>query len=94
MPSVARLGDKTTGHDGFPSRLIISCSENVFVNGIGVARIGDKQPTHSCCKSSHDSVLSQCSENVFVNGIGVARIGDKTTCNDTVAEGSENVFCN
>ncbi len=59
MPSVARLGDKTTGHDGFPSRLIISCSENVFVNGIGVARIGDK-----------------------------------TTCNDTVAEGSENVFCN
>lgn len=41
MPGIVRLGDVCSGHDGFPSRPNNQASSDVFVNSIGVHRVGD-----------------------------------------------------
>ena len=90
--AVARFGDKCTGHGCFPSRPNIEASGNVFVNGLGVQRIGDAYAAH-CCVSCHDGVASSGSGHVFVNGRALVRISDSVSCGSAVAEGSGNVFC-
>lgn len=42
MPGIVRLGDKCSGHDGWPPRPNIEASTNVFVNDLGVHRLGDQ----------------------------------------------------
>jgi uncharacterized Zn-binding protein involved in type VI secretion len=87
MPAVVRLGDMSCGID-CPPTPAIECSENVFVNGRGVVRVGDAFQPH--CK--HSRIVSKGSSSVFVNGKAVCRIGDLLSCGDKVCEGSENVF--
>jgi uncharacterized Zn-binding protein involved in type VI secretion len=59
--------------------LIIGGSTNVFVNGVGVVRIGDQVSPHG--RDIHSSsVMAQGSSSVFVNGISVCRVGDLATC--------------
>lgn len=41
MPGIVRLGDLCSGHDGYPSRPNDEASDNVFINGLGVHRLGD-----------------------------------------------------
>ena len=66
---------------------VVAGSQNVFSDGLSIARQGD--PT---CTS-----ISEGSDSVFANGIPVARIGDSNTIHCTpmsMAEGSDRVFSN
>jgi len=93
MPGVTRLGDKCTGHGGWPARANDSASPNVFVNGIAVHREGDHWVTHCDPNPScHDSTLASGSGTVFINGKQCGRIGDPVACGSKVAQGSGNVF--
>ena len=86
MPGIARKDEDSA--DG----LAIEGSENVFVNGFGVVRIGDSIQGHGL--PPHASpVMSEGSENVFVNGIGVCRAGDAASCGHNIT-GSPNVSAN
>lgn len=94
MEAVTRLGDITTGHDGFPPRPSVEASTDVFVDGLGVVRVGDSYAVHcNSTPSCHDGRLLQGSPTVFVNGKPMGRVGDPVDCGDTVAEGAETVFC-
>lgn len=91
MPGIVRLGDLCSGHDGYPSRPNDEASDNVFINGLGVHRLGDHWPNH-CDDDCHDGVASSSSLTVFVNSKGVCRIGDDVSCGSTMLEGSEDTF--
>ena len=68
------------------------CSSNVFVNGIGVVRIGDEVAAHISLGCGIDaSALTTSSGTVFANGKGVARIGDQYTPDNTITTGSATV---
>ena len=56
----------------------------MFVNGVGVVRIGDRD-------TRNDSMI-QGSSGVFANGVGICRIGDRDSRNDSIREGSSDVF--
>lgn len=93
MPPVSRLGDKCTGHAGWPARPNDTASPNVFANSIPVHRQGDHwiihcDPSPSC----HDSTLAAGSSTVFINNKQCSRIGDPVECGSKIAEGSNNVF--
>ena len=92
MPAVVRLGDTCSGHGCYPSRTNDEASNNVFVNGRGVHRLGDHWVTHCCSIPCHDGTASSGSSTVFVNGKAVCRVGDSVSCGSTMAEGSPNVF--
>lgn len=93
MPAVTRLGDKCTGHGGFPPRANDSASGNVFVNNKAVHRQGDHWVTHcNPTPSCHDSTAASGSGTVFVNNKAIIRIGDPVACGSAVAGGSSNVF--
>lgn len=94
MPAACRLGDMSTGHDGFSPRPNVQGSPNVMINGIPAHRVGDKWTFHNKSRATHEGVLAQGSPNVFVNGMPIGRIGDQISCGDTVAQGSPNVFVN
>lgn len=86
--SIARVGDKTTGHGCHPPQTILSGSGNVFLNGLAVARQTDPVSTHTCGNNTHDGVISQGSPTIFVNGLPVALIGSAVSCGGAVAQGS------
>jgi len=86
MPGIARKEEDSAGG------LAIEGSENVFVNGFGVVRIGDDIAAHSIFLHL-TPVMAEGSENVFVNGIGVCRAGDAASCGDIIT-GSSNVSVN
>ena len=93
MPVVSRKGDSCTGHGNFPPRASIVGSDSVFVNGVGVLRVGDGFGSH--CNSSpscHVGSLSSGSGSVFANGKALGRIGDDVGCGSAVSQGSSNVF--
>lgn len=94
MSGVVRLGDTCSGHDGFPSRPVISASSNVTVNGLGVVRLGDQWAVHTDGNTTHDGVSSTGSSSVFVNGLGIVTIGNSISCGSTCIEGSSNVSAN
>lgn len=69
------------------------CSSNVFINGIGAVRIGDKVALHNkpgCVPD--ESTLTVGSSTVFINGKGAGRLGDEYTDDNTITSGSETVF--
>lgn len=95
MPSVVRIGDISTGHPHcYPPTPAISGSNNVFVNGIAVNRVGDSWATHGACPdhSPHSGVSASGSSTVFCNNLSICRVGDSISCGDTMASGSPNVF--
>ena len=90
---MTRLGDIGGHHDSCPNVPLVSCSENVFVNGRGAGRVSDSYAGHSCfIHPVHTPHIASGSSSVFVNGLPLARIGDATDCGGVVIEGSENVF--
>ena len=70
-------------------------SDNVKVNGTGISREGDNNPTHvkppAPCPS-HAAPITSGSSTVKINGKGCGRIGDSITGCTSVATGSSNVF--
>ena len=94
MPAVSRLGDTTTGHDGFEPRPGVSASVNIFCNSIAVHKVGDPWITHcDGSPSCHGGAMSSGSGTVYVNGQPCGRFGDSISCGDVLAGGSPNVFC-
>lgn len=87
MPGVARKNVDIAGG------VAIEGSENVFVNGKGIVRIGDKVASHGLSPHSPTPPMIEGSTNVFVNGIGAVRAGDKASCNHIIT-GSANVSIN
>ena len=69
-------------------------SNNVFLNGLPVVRVGDVWQIHCKDSSCHGCNQGTGSSTTFVNGRPVARIGDATSCGDQIAVGSSNVFSN
>ena len=89
MPLIARgnataavATDHANGPNGCSNASVQTsnlCSPNVFVEGVGVVRIGDimnphKTPTDEC--NNHSPALNSASPNVFANTIAVGRISD------------------
>ena len=93
MPSVTRLGDKCSGHDGCPPVPLVSCfSTNVTINGRPVGLVGDAYQEHSCPDhEKHQGVIVSGNPHVLINGRQVGRVGDPVSCGGVVMEGSPNV---
>ena len=95
MPAVARIGDSDVPHCS--AHNVQTGSGDVFVNGRGAARLGDRCTPHllpgSPCPT-HSATVSSASSSVFVNGRGIARIGDPYGGCTSIAAGSPNVFAN
>jgi uncharacterized Zn-binding protein involved in type VI secretion len=95
MPAVCRGDsvDKDVIHCSTPKR--DQRSGNVFCNGTGISRQGDKNTLHlipgAPCPS-HAKPISKGSSTVFVNNKGCGRVGDGVTSCTSVATGSSNVF--
>lgn len=92
MGSIARVGDKTSGHGCHPPQTLLSGSSNVFINGIPACRQGDPVSAHTCGNNTHDGVISGGSSTIFINGQPAAIIGSDVSCGGVVAKGSDNVF--
>lgn len=75
------------GHIAHGPKDALTGSPNVFVNGIPVQRVGD------VWREPHYTELNTGSFTVFVNGKGMGRVGDTLACGDSVATGSNDVFC-
>ena len=70
-------------------------SHNVFVNGTGVVRKGDKMTSHpnvGC--AAHSPKLTTHSSNVFANGKEIGDLGDQYACGGVISSASTNVFAN
>ena len=94
--ALSYIGTGTTGHDTFPPTNSNQGSDDVFVNGVGVHRVGDTAILHCDLKKPypcHIPVASKGSSSVFINGNAAMRIADDYDCGDVVAAGSKNVFC-
>jgi uncharacterized Zn-binding protein involved in type VI secretion len=86
MPAVARQTDPVQGNcaHGCPAcphpviGMIVTGSQNVFVNGLPAARQDDKG-LHAPCCDGNNFTLSQGSGTVLVNGKPIARTGDSST---------------
>lgn len=90
---LARIGDTGSGHDAYEPTVITSCSDNVFANNKGVARVDDTLLRHKRPNSNyHDRKICKGSNVTFVNNRGVARIGDPICCGGLLVQGSPNVF--
>jgi hypothetical protein len=90
----ARIGDTDTGHGTYAPDTVKEGSDNVFVNGIGVARSGDAHGAHVNTAKPYDVHPASCGDGsgtVFVNGKSVFRIGDSVD-SATQAAGSDNVI--
>ena len=97
MARIIRKGvDLSQGHCYSP-RTCLNGSNNVFIEGIGVVRVGldDYGQTHSCGNSHHLMRIALVgSPNVFANGAPIHRSGDLIQCGDRGSNGSLTVFCN
>lgn len=93
MLAVTRQGDGCTGHGSYPPRNSVEGSNNVFVNGKPVHRVGDAWAPHCTPKPKcHGGSLAAGSNKVFANGKAIGRLGDPVDCGSVVAAGSSNVF--
>lgn len=92
MAAAVRLGDLSTGHDCHPPVTANQGSDDVFVNGRPLHRVGDTWNPHACGGPPHVPVSVEGSSSVFINGKPAVRVGDMSDCGQAAAEGSDNVF--
>lgn len=73
---------------------IASGSGNVYINNRAAARAAKPADTDTvaCQDHSGPQMIAEGSGNVYINNQPAARVGDKTTCDGTIAVGSDNVF--
>jgi len=87
---LGRTGHGCTGVIG-----VKATARSVFVNGIPVARLGDRTFPHLIRRGllcvGHIGKVNRASNSVFAEGIGVARVGDSYD-RGAMIQGSENVF--
>lgn len=86
MPLVARGNEVDEVNTGHPVCLspgtiaTLSCSGDVFVEGVGAHRFDDTNTPHTHCPPVYSTTINSASPNVYVNGKQVARLGDTYTC--------------
>jgi uncharacterized Zn-binding protein involved in type VI secretion len=88
----ARIFDICTGHMGFPPRIALQGSPDVFINSRAAHRQTDSWAIHSNSNSYHNGVLILGSATTFANGLRKGRVTDPISCGSKVATGSPNVF--
>jgi uncharacterized Zn-binding protein involved in type VI secretion len=81
MPSLLRKNLDYAGG------LIITGSDNVFVNGYGIVRVNDTVASHS---GHNTTYMISGSSKVFANGRAVCRVGDLAACGHSGTGGSQN----
>ena len=93
LPS-ARMGDVCIVHCSTP--FVAAGSDNVIINGLPAARLGDPVTPHLKPGSkycvTHGSVIAVGSSTVFINTRPAAYLGSKLVACTAVATGSPNVF--
>ncbi len=91
--NATRMDDYCTGHDGCPPVPLVTASSDVFINGRGAGRKGDRYATHGCIvHAGHQDYIESGSSTVFINGIPAARVNDPVILNGSVRDGSGDVF--
>lgn len=87
MPKKGHLGSPSS-HDG----VIITASDDVFVNGIPVARYGD---LHDCPIHGVTPIVNDLSPDVQANGKHVVVIDRSSAeCGAVITDGSSDVLVN
>lgn len=86
MSGVTRLGLDSAGG------VLISGSNNVFMNSASAVRIGDVIQGHGDGEHA-GPVMATGSSTVFTNGIPQCKAGDSASCGHP-STGSSNVFAN
>lgn len=101
MPLVARGDEVDKVNTGHPVCVVpgtiatLSCSQNVFVENIGVHRKDDTNTPHTHCPPVYSTKVSSYSPNVFVNNLNIARLNDTYTCGAFIQEITQStVFAN
>lgn len=99
MPGAARGKGKDeikTNHDCDKKTATDECSSDVFVNGVGVVRLGDLSKKHSYKKGKsctpHQVPLKTASDTVIINGKRAGRKGDEYKDNEILSTGSGDVI--
>jgi uncharacterized Zn-binding protein involved in type VI secretion len=80
-----RLGDKTS-HGG----VVIEASPHSDIEGIGIARMGDK----ASCPIHGNSPIVTGDTTMIVDGKAAARHGDKTACGAVLIAGQQTTIDN
>jgi uncharacterized Zn-binding protein involved in type VI secretion len=80
-----RLGDKTS-HDG----AVIEASPNSDIDGVGIARMGDK----TTCPVHGPGPIISGDATLIIDGKAAARHGDKTACGATLIAGQQTTIDN
>jgi uncharacterized Zn-binding protein involved in type VI secretion len=79
---IARVGDMTSGHDGYPGTPIITGSKTMFCDGKAIACVGDICAEHDKSKGSrHTPVITGGSSFFTVDGRSVAMVGSEVSGN-------------
>jgi len=88
--SIAILGSHTSGHNGYPSTVVVEGTTKLTINGKPAALVGSHCKSHSKPKGgTHTPVIVSGASRVKVNGIEVAIVGSKTDCGDTIVDGDD-----
>lgn len=96
---VARVGDMTSGHDGYPGTPIITGSSTLICDGKGVACVGDRCQDHDKSHGhNHTPIITGGSSFFKVDGKGAAMTGSEVAGNcsaaNTIIEGSSTLIIN
>lgn len=100
MPALSKLGDLSTGHDGYPAtKMITTPVVKTFINGklAGVVSPLCTFESHSKGASVHPSNTRypvRSSGKLYIEGYLAAWVGDPLADGDTIGEGSTNSFAN
>jgi uncharacterized Zn-binding protein involved in type VI secretion len=92
MPKVARGDEVDVVNTGHPVCIepgiiaTLSCSDDVFVEGVGAHRFGDTNTPHTHCPPVFSTTINSASPNVFVNSRAVAREDDTYDCEAFIQE--------
>ena len=98
MPGVVRIGDSSTGENGYPATALVDTPQtSVYIDGALAGVVGASYATHSKPHApTHyqdaERVITGGSTTVIVEGKGLARIGDPVADGDTAAAGSSDVI--
>ena len=97
---IARVGDMTSGHDGYPGTPIITGSGTMFCDGKAIACVGDICADHDKPKGhNHTPIITGGSSFFTIDGRPVAMTGSEVAgnCNSSanvIIEGSETLSVN
>lgn len=86
MPQAVRTGDPFN-HGGNMGQ----GSPDVFMEGIGVARVGDMVNCPPPILGHNPNPMAQGSPTVFVNGKPMVRVGDRAMCGGSMLKGAPTV---